>query len=292
MTTRLSAAAFALACLLPSLSFAQPKQEQIYVSVVDGSGQPVADLTAADFKVREDNVAREVLSAKPATERLSVALMIDNSQATSGATQMIRQGVRDFITALAGKAEIALVTYGDRPSIVVDYTTDQKRLLDGIGRLFPVSGAGTYFGEAIIEVSKGIQKRHPPRPVIVALLVEDDHEFSTRYYDQVLDELQASGASLNVLALGQPSGGLSDELRNRNQEIALGTEQTGGRRDQILAQTAIPGRMKQLADELTHQYVVTYSRPDTLIPPKKVEVTVVKPGATARARTTAPGTGK
>ena len=43
--------------------------------------------------------------------------------------------------------------------------------------------------------------------------------------------------------------------------------------------------MKQLAAELLHQYVVTYARPDTLIPPEKIEVTVTKPGLTARART-------
>ena len=43
--------------------------------------------------------------------------------------------------------------------------------------------------------------------------------------------------------------------------------------------------MKQLAAELLNQYVVTYARPDTLIPPEKIEVTVTKPGLTARART-------
>ena len=36
---------------------------------------------------------------------------------------------------------------------------------------------------------------------------------------------------------------------------------------------------------LINQYVVTYARADTLIPPQKVEVTVSKPGLTARART-------
>jgi len=87
------------------------------------------------------------------------------------------------------------------------------------------------------------------------------------------------------VSLGQPNGGLSDEIRNRNQVIALGTERTGGRRDNVLALTAAAPQMKQLADELLQQYVVTYARPDTLIPPDKVEVTATTPGLTARART-------
>jgi hypothetical protein len=53
----------------------------------------------------------------------------------------------------------------------------------------------------------------------------------------------------------------------------------------VLALTAAGPRMAQLAAELVNQYVVTYSRPETLIPPEKIAVTVTKPGLTARART-------
>jgi hypothetical protein len=71
-------------------------------------------------------------------------------------------------------------------------------------------------------------------------------------------------------------------MRNRNMVIAEGTSRTGGRRDQVLAFTAIPELLKQLAAELTTQYVVTYARPETLIPPEKVEVAVNRPGVTVR----------
>ena len=51
----------------------------------------------------------------------------------------------------------------------------------------------------------------------------------------------------------------------------------------MLAESGIPDRMKQLANEMLNQYVVSYSRPETLIPPEKLEVTVKKPGLTVRA---------
>ena len=103
--------------------------------------------------------------------------------------------------------------------------------------------------------------------------------------EQVLTELQSGGAALHVISLGQPGNTLADETRNRDQVIALGTERTGGRRDNVISFTAAPGKMKQLADELKNQYVVSYSRPERLIPPEKIEVTVTRPGLTARART-------
>ena len=53
----------------------------------------------------------------------------------------------------------------------------------------------------------------------------------------------------------------------------------------MLALTGAAMHMKQLAEELAHQYVVTYARPDTIIPPEKIEVTVGNPALTVHART-------
>lgn len=285
MKTAIPALAFVAACLLPSPSFAQAKPTDIYVSVVDGKGEPAHGVTAEDFRVREDNIAREVLKAGPATEPLTVALLVDDTQAASSGVQMIREAVQNFLTALDGTAEISIVTFGERPTIAVEYTTDQKRLLDGAKRIFPRTGAGGYLMDAIVDVSKGMQKRKAKRPVIVVLMIEEGVEFSNRHYDNVLGELDKGGAALHVVAIGQPNPSLTDEIRNRNQVIAEGTQRTGGRRDQVLALTGAPPKMAQLANELLNQYVVTYARPDTLIPPEKIEVTVTKPGLTARART-------
>jgi len=285
MRYAITALAVAAACACPSSVSAQPKQTDVYVSVLDAKGEPATGLTAEDFRVREDSTAREVLKAGPATEPLTVALLVDDSQATTPATQMIREAVDAFITALSGKAEISIVTFGERPTIVADYSTDPIKLKEAAKRIFPRAGAGAYLMDAIVDVSRGFKKREAKRPVIAVLMMESDVEFSNRHYDNVLKELQTGGGTLHVVALGVPPGSMSDEIRNRDQVVALGTERTGGRRDNVIALTAAAPRMKQLAAELTHQYVVTYTRPETLIPPEKIEVTVSKPGLTARART-------
>ncbi len=280
-----SALALVVACALPAAVFAQAKPTEAYVSVVDSKGNPATGLTAADFRVREDGVAREILKVGPATEPLTIAFLVDDSQATVQATLMIREAMESFIKGLDGKAEIALITYGDRPTIVVDYTTNQKQLQEGAKKIFPRTGSGGNLLEAIVETSKGMQKREAKRPIIAVLMMDDSVEFGNLYYQQVLDELAKGRATLHVVGLGKPSASETDELRNRNQVIAIGTERTGGRRDLVMALTAADLHMKQLAQELLQQYVVTYSRPETLIPPQKIEVTVTKPGLKARART-------
>jgi VWFA-related protein len=277
-------------CMHPALVLAQSRPTSINVSVVDSKGEPVTGLTAADFVVKEDNVAREVLKAGPATEPLTVALLVDDSQALTSGVQFIRDGARDFVKGLAGKAEIAVITFGERPTIAQDYTRDEQAVLAATGRVFPRSGAGSYLLDAIVETSKGLQKKEAARPVIVVLMLEDV-EFSNRYYEQVLNELEKSRAALHVVAIGTPDSGVnSDEIRNRNQVIAEGTVRTGGRRDQVLALSGAPGRMAQLAKELVNQYTITYARPDSLIPPERLDVSTTRPGLTARGPRKAPAT--
>lgn len=284
MKYHLCALSLAAVCLFPLQAAAQAKPINLYVSVLDGKGNPVKNLGASDFHVSEDGVAREVLKVAPATEPLTVALLVDDSQAATRAIQQMREGIHDFITGLAGKGDIALVTFGERPTILTDYTADQKRLLDSAGRIFARPGSGAYLLEAIQEVTRGLEKRTAPRPVIVVLRMEDV-EFSNLYYQTVLDELNKSGAALEVISIGQPESPNSDEKRNRDLVLSQGTTDTGGRRDQVLAPTGIPIHMQQLAAELADQYVVTYARPQQLIPPKRVDVKVSQPDVTVRART-------
>ena len=287
-----------LASILALMAVADPQDAQrtpratdkrtrdVYVSVVDGRGKPVTGLTAADFTVKEDGTTREVLSAGPATELLTISLLVDDSQAASEAVPFMRDALPSFVKRLAGKAEIAVATIGERPTSQIDFTTSTEALNKVVGRIFQRTGAGAYLLEGIVEASRGLQKRQPARPTIVAVSSEGA-EFSNQAYQQVLDALFASGAALHIVALGQPSSSMADEMRNRNIVIAEGTARTGGRRDQVLALSGLTDRLNQVADELTSQYVVQYGRPDQLIPSDKVQISVTRPGLTVRARTRA-----
>jgi hypothetical protein len=154
-------------------------------------------------------------------------------------------------------------------------------LQKGTDRLWSQAGSGAYLLDAIIEVCQGLKKRGAARPVIVAVTIEGP-DFSSRQHDQVLDPLRASGAALHVITIGQPSAGSSDEIRERNIVIDEGPRTSGGRRDQLLTSMALGGALTKLAAELTHQYRVTYARPQSLIPPERVTVASGKPGLKAR----------
>jgi VWFA-related protein len=260
----------------------ETRTRDLHVAVVDQSAKPVADLTAEDFVVREDGAPREVIRVGPSTAPLSISVLVDDSQAAQPAIQQLREGLIAFVTGLPDTAEVALATFGERPTSVIEHTTADEQLKRGINRIFSRSGAGSYMLDAIAEISRGIQKRYPARPVIVVLTTEGV-EFSNMRHEAVLKELEESGAVLHVLAIGSPSIGQDDESRSRQIVMAEGTRLTGGRRDQLLSEMAIPEKLKLLAEELKNwqQYQVTYGRPDRLVPPKMVEVSIKRAGLRA-----------
>ena len=261
---------------------AQAVQRSIYASALDQNGAPVPNLGPADFLVREDKVAREILSVAPATDPMQIAVLVDNSQAADPFIRDYREAIPTFINAIAAdetgaKHQIAIITLAERPTINTDYTFDMALAIKGAQRIFSISGSGTYLLDGIIETSQGIVKKGLTRPVILAITTEGP-EMSDRQYMTVLEPLRASGAAFHVIVVGNPRNNNYD----RSVVLDMGTRDTGGRNDTILTGTGLTNRLKQVATELTHQYRVTYARPTTLIPPEQVTIAAAKSGLTVR----------
>jgi hypothetical protein len=263
---------------------AQAIQRALYVSALTDAGAPVADLGPSDFIVREDNAAREVLKVEPAIEPMQIAVLVDTSQGARDDISHIRTALPAFVKALTTgdvKNEVAIIAIGERPTVFTNYTFSQVELKKGIDRIWSVQGSGAYVLDGIIEVCQGFKKRGAQRPVIVAILSEGP-ELSNRQHDQVIEPLKNAGAAFHAITLGRPSTSLSNEARERNMVLDEGPRLTGGRREELLTSMALGGKLTQLADELLHQYKVTYARPQSLIPPERVTVTSAKPGVIAR----------
>jgi hypothetical protein len=275
-------AMFALLAL--TVAHAQTQQRGIYASVLDKDGAPVPNMTPGDFVVREDNLAREVLRVDPASAPMQIALLVDNSAASSRNIRDIRDAATEFIkgaTSNGMKNEVALITVGERPTILVDYTTDQTKLLKGAA-IFSQPNSGAYMLDGIWETARALKKREAARAVIIGIATNGP-EYSNRYRDQVIGAVTDAGASLSIVMVGPPpTDVVSNEGRERAFIYSEGTDSTGGRYDNVLAASAMGMRLKQVADELTHQYVVTYARPQSLIPPEHIKITSKRPDVTVR----------
>jgi VWFA-related protein len=273
----------AAALLLTVPSGAQTIEREMFVSVLDQADKPVLTLGVPDFVVREDGRAREVLRARRAADVIDIALLVDTSQALNSQLNDVRKALEAFIARMRPQAQISIIGLGDRPTIYADYTNSEEQLAKGVGRIFPIAGAGAYTLDAVQEVLKGFEKRKPERSAVVVVWA-GGLEFSNLMYEPLIDGLKARGTALHVVAIGArtPVDAGTTEGRNRELLFDRGTTDTGGRRENILTSMATADALERLAAELLGQYRITFARPDALVPPERTEVAVRPAGLKAR----------
>jgi|RhiMethySRZTD1v2_1073278.scaffolds.fasta_scaffold07298_6 VWFA-related protein len=263
----------------------------VFVSVVDRSGVPVTDLSADDFVIKEGGKDREIVGANMTTMPLRIAIVVDDN-----GTGIFRYALGKFVERLQGRAEFALSTVQGQHLRLLDYTTNLERLLVAINQLNarPATNDGGQLLEGIFETAKDFQKRRTARPIIVVLTVGGE-EHSTLPAQHVLDELEKSGAALNVIAINssalramvtvsKPSALLESNL-NLSEVLGDGPKQSGGKRDEIVASPGIVTGLQELAEALRNQYAVSFSRADRPKETEKLSVSVKRSGLTVRAPT-------
>ena len=273
-----SALAIASAPAIPAQAGA--RERTLFVSAVDPRGEPVRGLDTTHFIVTEDGRRREVLRVSRAIEPMDIALIADNSTAAERAIPSLRDGLKAFVDEVAGDHQIALIGLADRPTIYVDYTSNRMRLEEGIGRLFSTSSSGMTLLDALVEVSGGLRRREAARAVMVPVITTG-LEFTNRYGLDVVDSLKQAGVALHAFVIGIVDYSTVPE-RERAVVLDAGTRETGGQYVTLLAESAMKQALQRLARQLSSQYKVVYGRPESLIPPEKIEVTSSRPDVTMR----------
>lgn len=223
---------------------------KIYFSAIDAKGAAVTDLTAADLTVKEGGKERAIAEVKPATAPMHVSLFVDD--AGTGAFQI---AAAQFFEALLRQAKFAVSILNPQPLKVADYTADPAELRAALGRMgqrghVPVDG--DQIVEAVGGAARELQQLKAGRPVIVVLTASGEATVSN-LADAALTNLRTSGASLHVLSITNIELG---------RVLVEGAKQSGGMTQQVNRGVTIAPVLAKIADNLTHQYVLTYTIPD------------------------------
>jgi hypothetical protein len=289
--------AIALACAsmiglaaTASVPAAGPTTRTVYVTVVDAQGRAVPDLTPDDFVVKEGGTLREIASVEPASEKIRLALMVEQPLVGQG---YVRTGLAEFIARMCPPAEIGLFMVSQRAEKLINFIANPYVLVDGIREL-PATQTrqSAAVPDAIFEVAKQFEKAKPPRPVIVLAAIEEGQ--STDDPESILIQIAKSKAQFWSVSIASgrsqvvATTGSLRLLAGRSQIIGDGPQQSGGRRISILTLPAFEAGLQQVADDLSSQYLITYLLPSGVRPSSRINVSLKRAELTLRAPSRVP----
>ena len=172
---------------------------QANVSVTNDAGQPVLDLTRANFSLNENGVpqAIDVSQAEVSDQAISVALILDASTSLSDTdVANIKSASRRFIDLLGPRDRVAIIFFSSGVTVVQNYTTDKARAKAAVDTLDQIGSTALF--DAILEgvrLSTTVTGRR-------ALVAMTDGMNNTGELDPNVPIAAARAASVPVFTIG------------------------------------------------------------------------------------------
>lgn len=231
---------------------------KVYLSVVDGFGNPVKDLTAAALTVTEDSQKVQITNLDfVKDDPINIVLAIDTSGSMSGAgITAAKTAASKFISGLGPNDSIAIVTFDESINTQIDFTTDHTAVLNKISDINVVRGAGTCLNDAAYQAVQMVSTLPSGRRAVILFTDGVDETSSggvcsTYTSNDVINIASAGGTRSPIYTLGM--GGRVDQ--NTLKRLA---DLTGGRYLNSPDSTQLDGIFLLLSDQLRSQYVLTY----------------------------------
>lgn len=231
------------------------KLVNVFVTVTDEHGAPVAGLKKENFGLLEDGKS-QVISVfdKESALPLSIVLDIDTSLSTRKDLPLELASARRFAHAILRPVDaLSLYGFSEIVSEVVPFTSDLKAIDRGVDRVHPGSATALYdalyLGAQALETRKG-------RKVLVVITDGGDTASQMDYKEAVraAQEAEAIVYSIIVVPVEASAG------RDTGGEHALIqiSEDTGGKYFYATSVPQLDAAFQEISDELRTQYLLAY----------------------------------
>lgn len=145
----------------------------LHATVVDKSGKLVTNLPRDAFHVYEDNVEQQMKIFKREDVPVSMGIVIDNSGSMREKRGKVEDAAMALVKASNPQDEVFIVNFNDEAYLDVDFTSDVKKLEDGVARID--SRGGTAMRDAI-DLSMEHLKAKGKRDKKVIVVVTDGND--------------------------------------------------------------------------------------------------------------------
>src|SRR5271155_523250 len=231
------------------------KLVNVFVTVTDARGAPVANLTKENFLLKEDGKEQKIaIFDKESALPLSIALAVDTSLSTRKDLPLELISARKFVHAIVRPQDgLSLYKFSEEVNELVPFTSDLKRIDAGIDRVR--NGAATALYDAVYLGAQALSRRQG-RKVMVVITDGGDTMSQVNYKDalRAAQEAEAIIYSIIIVPIEADAG------RDTGGEHALIqiSSDTGGKYYYAKSLAQLDEAFEKISDELRTQYLLAY----------------------------------
>jgi VWFA-related protein len=248
-------------------------------TVLDGN-RLVQDLTKENFTIFEDGVKQTIISFQHTDLPVSIALVVDNSGSMSKKRPAVNKSAVDLIEASNPQDEAFVVNFSDEAFIDQEFTSEVKKLRDGLSHI--ESRGGTALYDAVVaSADKLAADAKRPKQVLV-LITDGEDNASTLNLEQTIRRVQQlSGPVIYSIGLLFGDEMSHSEVRHAHRALEMLSTETGGIAFFPRSLEQVDEIAAEVARDIRSQYTLGYhsTKPTTDPGFRRVQVTAEGKGS-------------
>ncbi len=231
------------------------KLVNVFVTVTDEHGAPIATLKKDNFELQEDGKEQKIaVFDKESALPLSIVLALDTSLSTRKDLPLELVSARRFAHAILRPIDaLSVYEFSEIVNEVVPFTSDLKTIDHGIDRIR--LGSATALYDALFLGSQALEPRQG-RKVMVIITDGGDTMSKVDYKEAMRAALQAEAILYSIIVVPIESSAGRD-TGGEHALIQLSSD-TGGKYFYATSVPQLDDAFRQISDELRTQYLLAY----------------------------------
>lgn len=228
------------------------------VTVSDHKDRLITGLERDRFRIFDNQVEQAITQFAQDDAPLAVGLVFDGSRSMGKKLPRAGLAAKAFLEEANPDDEFFLVTFNDRPSLAVPFTTSAEEIQSRLALARPKGS--TALLDAVVLAMNQLKKSTKPRKAL--LIVSDGGDNSSRYTEaEVRSLVRESDVLIYGIGIYEAGG-----ARGRTPEEWLGptllaeiAEETGGRELAVDNLKELPDTAAKIGRELRNRYVLGFT---------------------------------
>ena len=231
------------------------KLVNVFVTVTDARGAPVATLQKENFVLKEDGREQKIaIFSRESALPLSIVLAVDTSLSTRKDLPLELISARKFVHAIVRPQDgLSLYKFSEEVSELVPFTSDLKRIDAGIDRVR--NGSATALYDAVFLGSQALSRRQGRKVMVV--ITDGGDTASQVKYQEALRAAQESEAIIYSIIIVPIEADAGRDTGGEHALIQISAD-TGGKYYYATSLEQLDAAFQKISDELRTQYLLAY----------------------------------